>query len=841
MKKIITLLCTALCANVLWAQTFTDTTSSGSVLHFSITSTNPKEVKISGYNESPTLDSLFIPSTVVYNDSVYSVVEINQQLFNNTRRLVHVTIPNSVRYVNNGVFQFSNIVSVIMPDSLELMGDVMFSNCKSLEYVSLPLNITTIGIRTFAECDSLRNINIPSSVTSIREGAFTGCNNLRNIGSLSNINYIETSAFKNCTSLDSIALISANSISKEAFANCTSLEHIEFGDSIKYIGQNAFHNTGYTNDYANITGEIVYANNYKYLLEGLPQLPLYSLIHDSVILFAEAAFSNCTTDTYLELPVALKEIPDKAFYNFTGLRQITLPDSLEIIGKSAFNGCSNLESISFPTKLRCIKDNAFQYCNSITSFYLPHNIETIGKSPFAYCDNLETIYYNCKKANGIQLGNNCPNLTTVVFGDSVTKIPNLLFSKTVSLKNIVFSNTIDTIGHSAFERTSIENIVISNSVKYIDRWAFYECFHLKNVTLGRSVNYIEQAAFYYSDSIHTTTFKQQTPPTFMGGNYSLYDNNTIYIPCGTINAYRNTWIGNPMNNSTLIDSNITFDMSISSSDTTLGTVRFVENSCTNIEFEAIPIEGCRFVSWNDGNIDNPRTVELSSDTSFYAIFVIQYSIAVLSANDTMGTVSGSGTFDNGDEITILANPHAGYKFTGWTDGNMDNPRSVIVNSDSTFIATFAPKMIYTITVSSEDQSMGVVSGSGTFEEETEICIAASARSGYHFKEWNDGDTNKIRYITVVCDSTFIARFERNIGIENADALSNLTFYPNPTSATITFNRTDIKKIEVLDAVGRTAAVYENSHIIDLSKLSKGHYTMRITTAEGVAVRRVVKQ
>ena len=99
----------------------------------------------------------------------------------------------------------------------------------------------------------------------------------------------------------------------------------------------------------------------------------------------------------------------------------------------------------------------------------------------------------------------------------------------------------------------------------------------------------------------------------------------------------------------------------------------------------------------------------------------------------------------------------------------------------------------------------------------------------------------MRHIVLVCDSVLIARFERNVvGIESADALNNLTFYPNPSSATITFNRTDIKKIEVLDAVGRTAAVYENSHIIDLSKLNKGYYTMRITTAEGVAARKVVR-
>ncbi|MBO7226458.1 MAG: T9SS type A sorting domain-containing protein, partial [Bacteroidales bacterium] len=106
--------------------------------------------------------------------------------------------------------------------------------------------------------------------------------------------------------------------------------------------------------------------------------------------------------------------------------------------------------------------------------------------------------------------------------------------------------------------------------------------------------------------------------------------------------------------------------------------------------------------------------------------------------------------------------------------------------------------------------------------------------------WNDGNTDNPRTITVTEDATYIASFERNIGIETSGKLELLTFYPNPTSGTITFNRTDINKVEVMDAVGRTVAVYENAHIIDLSKLTKGYYTMRITTAEGVAVRKVVR-
>ena len=95
--------------------------------------------------------------------------------------------------------------------------------------------------------------------------------------------------------------------------------------------------------------------------------------------------------------------------------------------------------------------------------------------------------------------------------------------------------------------------------------------------------------------------------------------------------------------------------------------------------------------------------------------------------------------------------------------------------------------------------------------------------------------------TAGCDSIVTLMLTiQAIGIEGVDILSELTFYPNPTSGTITFNRTDINKVEVLDAVGRTVAVYENAHIIDISKLTKGYYTMRITTVEGVAVRKVVR-
>ena len=65
-----------------------------------------------------------------------------------------------------------------------------------------------------------------------------------------------------------------------------------------------------------------------------------------------------------------------------------------------------------------------------------------------------------------------------------------------------------------------------------------------------------------------------------------------------------------------------------------------------------------------------------------------YQITTLSANNSMGSASGGGTFDSGDSISIEATAFSGYRFTGWNDGNTENPRTVVVTGDATYTAYF---------------------------------------------------------------------------------------------------------------------------------------------------------
>ncbi len=137
-----------------------------------------------------------------------------------------------------------------------------------------------------------------------------------------------------------------------------------------------------------------------------------------------------------------------------------------------------------------------------------------------------------------------------------------------------------------------------------------------------------------------------------------------------------------------------------------------------------------------------------------------YTITVLSDNPAMGTVSGGGTFASGTVTTITATANSGYHFVQWNDGNTNAVRSITVTANATYTAYFAANApdTYTITVLPNDPLMGSVTGSGTFASGTVTTITATANSGYHFVQWNDGNTDAIRTITVTADAVYTAYF-----------------------------------------------------------------------------------
>ncbi|MGN1240642.1 MAG: hypothetical protein ACI4TV_07190 [Paludibacteraceae bacterium] len=65
---------------------------------------------------------------------------------------------------------------------------------------------------------------------------------------------------------------------------------------------------------------------------------------------------------------------------------------------------------------------------------------------------------------------------------------------------------------------------------------------------------------------------------------------------------------------------------------------------------------------------------------------------------------------------------------------------------------------YTVTATCNEEQ-GSISGNGTYPKGTEVTLEATANAGYTFKEWNDGNTDNPRTITLTEDVTLTAIFQ----------------------------------------------------------------------------------
>ena len=140
--------------------------------------------------------------------------------------------------------------------------------------------------------------------------------------------------------------------------------------------------------------------------------------------------------------------------------------------------------------------------------------------------------------------------------------------------------------------------------------------------------------------------------------------------------------------------------------------------------------------------------------------------------DTMqGEVIGAGTYLLGDTATLTVIPNEGYRFVGWTDGNADNPRTLVVTQDTTLTALFEI-LTYDVIVTC-DTTQGTVTGSGTYNHGDVATLTAIPNEGYRFVRWsNEVEDNP--YIFVISeDVTLSAEFEELIpsSVENTNSQS----------------------------------------------------------------------
>ncbi len=119
---------------------------------------------------------------------------------------------------------------------------------------------------------------------------------------------------------------------------------------------------------------------------------------------------------------------------------------------------------------------------------------------------------------------------------------------------------------------------------------------------------------------------------------------------------------------------------------------------TNCTLTATAAAGYRFVNWTcEGEVvstDAAYTFAVTGAATFVANFetVTTYEIVVIADPEDMGTVSGGGIYEEGETVTVTAEPLAGCYFLNWTENgevvSEDLEYSFVVTADRELVAHF---------------------------------------------------------------------------------------------------------------------------------------------------------
>lgn len=153
-----------------------------------------------------------------------------------------VRIKDGTKFVAASAFaDCDGLKGVVLPDSLQAIGDFSFKNCINMNNITLPKNISRIGEFAFEGCSGLQSIVIPDKVTEISSGTFAYCDGLKNVTFPNKLEKIQSSAFDKCYSIEKVNFPDTLTyIGIMSFRSCRSIKTIKLPYGLIDIGTACF-------------------------------------------------------------------------------------------------------------------------------------------------------------------------------------------------------------------------------------------------------------------------------------------------------------------------------------------------------------------------------------------------------------------------------------------------------------------------------------------------------------------------------------------------------------------------------------------------------------------------
>ena len=727
-------------------------------------------ISSNAFYECEGLTSVTIPASVqaigdnaFYNCSALTTVDLNQatglktignSAFSNCNELANIDLSRATGLTSIGSTAFYNcaLTSVTIPAGIEKIYSSTFSDCSNLSTVNLSnaTSLKTIGSNAFYNCDALTSITIPASVELIESYAFGYCDNLAtvNFSSATNLKRIEYCAFYECDALTSITIPA----------------------SVEYIGSSAF-----------------------YGCDALSSADLTSATKLSII--ESSLFGNCGELTSITIPAGVESIYSTAFSYCYKLATVNFSSAanLKTIGSSAFYDCDALTSVPIPGTVTSIDSYAFQNCDELMTVTIPESVTSVGEYAFSDCPKLRFnstggFDYLGNTTNPYRVlvrpSNGNTDMSGLRVHDGMKVVVGGAFDDCYNWD--VVENNAYYIGNSenphliltAATSQEIDECTINRATKFIAGYAFYNCYNLTEILIPLSVESMGQGAFYDCYNLGTINCETGIEPeswydwhywytkvNWAYGGWEL-DNDgvlTVYrdvdLPDYSYYPWRNS--GNSNSITKVVFAEGVSLVGRSAFDNGWGNYYNLAEVVFPSTLKSIGSQAFRYdynltsVVWNSVeridryafyNCYNLTSVDLRG-----AEYIDEYAFAdVYKLTNVAIPVTvqymGEGVFQNSiSDSKVLC--EADEQPAGWNEYWNTNGYQVIWHYNNNVL-----------NITSNNTTMGTVTGNGIYTYNDYAEIVATANPGYQFVRWSDGSINPDHSLNVTDHLTLEAIF-----------------------------------------------------------------------------------
>jgi len=383
----------------------------------------------------------------------------------------NIVIGEGVTYVGKCAFSNFETDNITLSSTVVELGE---ASLKHNDITALDLmNVVTIGKEAVYDSEKLTSIVIPSTVETIGDYAFDLCPSLASVdtSNATSLTSIGHAAFVH-TAISSFYIpATVTSLGTGIFVECYNLPSIDVDPA----------NT----EYVDVDG-VVYSADMTtvFLYPPAKECESYE-IPSTVTTIAEAAFATGYKIGAITIPDSITEIPDAAFQKCEGLTTIKIPSTVTKIGGFAFASNEHIESIDFSgtTVLKYIGEGAFLDNIVLKTVEIPASVTSIGERAFAACSSLETITIdpsnpNYSTVDGVlydkdmeilmQFPGGC-NMTEFTVPSTVKTVDVNAFSNLTHLTSLTFPDSVTTISDAtcitpSYTQSPLVRISIGNGL-----------------------------------------------------------------------------------------------------------------------------------------------------------------------------------------------------------------------------------------------------------------------------------------------------------------------------------------------------------------------------------------